>query len=85
MELFNALTSFQDDVEMNELDMGDAVSLAMEFSKSLLSIASEMAKQAIQISNLDTEEERIAATERQVALLGRLFDQLQKATMGSMP
>jgi len=57
----------------------------MELSKSLLSMAHELAGQAIQISSFSSEADRIAAAKRQVKLMGELFEQLQAVTMDTRP
>jgi len=81
IDLFQALQTAQNDVELAEFDEAEAVYAAMELSKSLLSMAHELAGQAIQISSFPSEADRIAAAQRQVKLMGELFEQLQAVTM----
>lgn|SRR6478609_3235829 len=85
MDLLQALRAAQDDAELGEFDEAEAVYAAMEFSKSLLSMAHELAGQAIQISSFQSEADRVAAAQRHVKLLGELFEQLQAVTMGARP
>jgi len=83
IDLFQALQTAQHDVELAEFDEAEAVYAAMELSKSLLSMAHELAGQVIQISSFQSEADRVAAAKRQVKLTGELFEQLQAVTMGT--
>lgn len=83
VDLFQALSAAQDDTDLGDFDEAEAVYAAMEFSKSLLSFAHELANQAIQIQGFETEADRIAASKRQVILTGELFAQFQAVTLGT--
>lgn len=62
------------------IESREAMVAAIEFEKALLSIAQTLAGQAIRIEELEQEDERIKAAERQVKLLGKLYGQLQVVT-----
>ncbi|QLG13501.1 hypothetical protein HLB42_21390 (plasmid) [Deinococcus sp. D7000] len=62
------------------MESGEAMLAAMEFEKALLGIAKTLAGQAIRMEELEQEDERIKAAERQVKLLGKLYEQLQTVT-----
>jgi len=83
IDLFQALRGARDMPPLDDLGDPDAVYAAMELSKSLLLMAHELAGQAIQLSGLSSEADRIAAARRQVELTGELFEQLQAVTMGT--
>ncbi|GGI66849.1 hypothetical protein [Deinococcus humi] len=65
------------------MDSIEAMSAAMEFERALLTIAQTLAGQAIRISDLEYEAERVKAAERQVKLLGKLYTQLQQLTQAA--
>ncbi|WP_308430891.1 hypothetical protein, partial [Deinococcus metalli] len=60
-------------------DSVQAVQAAIDFEKALLSVAQSSAVQAIPIDG-QSEAERVEAAERQIKLIGRLFQELQGLT-----
>jgi len=64
---------------MNEFDEAEEVDAAMELSSNLLLMAHELAGQAIQISSFPPEADRTAAAQRQVKLMGELFERFRRS------
>lgn len=77
MDMMEMLEDMAGDLAM---ESREAMVAAIEFEKALLSIAQTLAGQAIRIEELEQEDERIKAAERQVKLLGKLYGQLQVVT-----
>jgi hypothetical protein len=62
------------------MDSTEAIGAAIDFEKALLHLAHTIAAQAIRVDEAETEAERVGAAQRQVKLIGQLFDDLQNLT-----
>ncbi|SMB81421.1 hypothetical protein [Deinococcus hopiensis] len=75
--LMDALDSMAQDMAV---EVPEAMLAAMEFEKHLLDLAHTIAREAIRVGEPETEAERVAAAERQVRFLGKLFRELHQVT-----
>ena len=76
-DLMDVVENMAQDLAM---DSTQAMQAAMEFERTLLTLAHTIAAQAIRVDEGDTEAERVKAAQRQVKLIGQPFDDFQNLT-----